>query len=545
MTHEQPELIRVTALHALAYCERLFYLEEVEEIRVADDAVYAGRTLHEEIEQTETRSFQLSSPSLGLVGKVDAVRHREGGWVPIEHKRGRCRRAKDGTPQAWPSDAIQVTAYAMLLEEFIGRLVAEGRIRYHAENVTVRVTADEQARAEVRSAIARARELRALGRRPPVTSNEKLCVRCSLAPVCLPEEERLAADANWETVRLFPPDDERRVLHVLSHGSRIGRSGEKIIVSSEGDAQQSFPIRDIGAVVLHGYAQISTQALHLCATNGVGVHWVSRGGRYVTGATADVGTVQRRMRQYEGMARPELRIQLARRLAMAKMENQLRFLLRATRQTKPRPGAVVQSAAAIRTELRAAAHVEEADTLRGLEGSAARAYFAAIESLLIPDVPTELRPQGRSRRPPRDRFNALLSFGYGMLYRTVLHSVLAVGLEPAFGFFHTPRSAAHPLVLDLMELYRVVLWDMVVIASLNRRQWDPASHFTVAKDHVWLSDEGRKLAIDLFERRLDETWKHPVTDYSLTYRRAIELEVRLLEKEWSGAPGLFARARLR
>ena len=121
-----------------------------------------------------------------------------------------------------------------------------------------------------------------------------------------------------------------------------------------------------------------------------------------------------------------------------------------------------------------------------------------------------------------------------------MRAVLASGLEPSLGFFHTPRSAAYPLVLDLMELFRVPLWDMVQVGSLNRGQWDPEADFVATKAKVWLSDAGRKKAIGLFEARLDETWKHPVIGYSLSYARAMELEARLLEKEWSGEPGLFA-----
>ena len=99
-----------------------------------------------------------------------------------------------------------------------------------------------------------------------------------------------------------------------------------------------------------------------------------------------------------------------------------------------------------------------------------------------------------------------------------MRAVLASGLEPALGFFHTPRSAAYPLVLDLMELFRVPLWDMVLVGSLNRGQWDPAADFVVTRAKVWLSDAGRKKAIGLFEARLEETWKHPVLDYSLSLR---------------------------
>ena len=126
-----------------------------------------------------------------------------------------------------------------------------------------------------------------------------------------------------------------------------------------------------------------------------------------------------------------------------------------------------------------------------------------------------------------------------------MRAILATGLEPSLGFFHTPRSAAYPLVLDLLDLFRVPLWDMVQVGSLNRGQWDAQRDFVVTKGKVWLSDDGRKKAIGLFEARLDETWKHPVIGYSLSYARTLELEARLLEKEWSGEAGLFARSRLR
>lgn len=102
-----------------------------------------------------------------------------------------------------------------------------------------------------------------------------------------------------------------------------------------------------------------------------------------------------------------------------------------------------------------------------------------------------------------------------------------------WGFLHTPRSAAYPLALDLMELFQTTLWDMPLIASLNRRQWNDA-HFSITRERVWLSADGRKLAIGIYEERKQEHWRHPVLHYSLSYARAMELEVRLLEKEWTG-----------
>jgi CRISPR-associated protein Cas1 len=290
---------------------------------------------------------------------------------------------------------------------------------------------------------------------------------------------------------------------------------------------------------------MTTQAIHLCAGQGVGVHWVTGGGRYIAGLAADAGGVQRRLRQYQALTDPGLCLKLTRRLAAARVEGQLRYLLRATRGLPARPDPLVEGMRLIRSELAAIARAEGVDAVRGHEGTAARAYFQALQWLFGEDVSDSLKPDGRSRRPPRDRFNSLLGFGYALLYRSVLHSILAVGLEPAVGFFHTPRSAAHPLVLDLMELFRVPVWDIAVVGSINRRHWDPEEDFSVTREHVWLSESGRKKAIHLYERRLEETWKHPILGYSLSYGRMIELETRLLEKEWCGQPGLFARTRLR
>ena len=179
MTEAEP-LIRVMALHALAYCERLFYLEEVEEIRIADHAVYAGRRLHEElvVDEGDFVTITLESETLGVKGKVDCLRRRDGRLIPYEHKRGRSRSGEKGR-EAWPSDRLQVCAYALLLEEHTGTSIDEARIRYHADNITVRVPVNETAREDVQKAVARARELSRSIERPPVTENARLCMRCS------------------------------------------------------------------------------------------------------------------------------------------------------------------------------------------------------------------------------------------------------------------------------------------------------------------------------------------------------------------------------
>ena len=486
----------------------------------------------------------IESATLGIKGKLDALRRRDGKLIPYEHKKGRGRKA-DGGLEPWPSDSLQLAAYAMLLEEASGEPVAEGRIRYHADNQTVRVTIGDEARAAVRGAIDRARDLANSTSRPPVTSNEKFCVRCSLAPVCLPEETRTSQDPERAATRLFPPDDERIPLHVVGHGTRIGRSGDELLMTPlEGPATRE-PINNIRSVAIHGHNTISAQALQMCAEHGVTINWFTGGGSYRGSFWRDDPAVQRRIRQFEALRGDTIRIRLAQALVKARVESQLRFVLRATQGGDRDALGITDAVDNIRHMLGAVDRASDPAVLLGIEGQAAAAYFSCVPILISDQADPRMRPQGRNRRPPRDPFNAMLSFGYGLLLREVTQAIRVVGLDGAFGFYHRPRSSAPPLALDLMELFRVPVVDMSVVAAINRQQFDADADFTRAGRQVWLSESGRKKLIEVLERRLCDLWRHPVLQYSLSYRRHIELEVRLLEKEWSGESGLFANTRIR
>lgn len=548
-TAEHQPLTRVMALHAVAYCERLFYLEEVEEIRLADERVEAGRLLHQQLPDDQPfTSYTMESEELGIRGRFDAVKRLDGQWVVVEHKRGRSRKGPDGNPDAWDSDRVQVIAYALLLAQRLGIAAGDvlGQVRYHADRRTVDVPIDEVAQVEFDRVMYRCNELRRTAQRPPPTTAANRCLHCSLAPVCLPEEERIARDPAWDTLRLFPPDDERLTLHILEHGDRVSRAGERITVWNViGQKIADHPIAELGQVILHGNSQVTTQALQLCFANRVQVHWLSPGGRYLGGTAAGTGGVQRRLRQYEALGQPALRLNLARRLVTTKVRDQLRHLLRVARQEHRRTPAIDAAITHIRQQIARVPSAPDEDFLRGLEGDSAESYWSAFPDLLLPEVDSLWRTKGRSRRPPKDAGNALLSFLYSVLYRDCMVAILAVGLEPSFGFFHTPRSAAYPLAEDVMELFRVSLVDLPVVASLNRRQWKPEHVRDLGPGGWLLSDSGRRLAIHLYEERKREMWKHPVTGYSLSYARLIELEVRLLEKEYTGTPGLFAQRNLR
>jgi CRISP-associated protein Cas1 len=542
-------LISVASLHALAYCERLFYLEEVERLRVADAAVYAGRRLHVEIADDDgaaVERLEFENGELGIRGAVDVLRMRSGELIPYEHKRGKSA-GTPGAREAWRSDRIQIGAYSLLVEAAHACTVPEGRVRYHADNVTVRVPIDEQLRDEVRSAIERARVLRESIERPPVTDNDRLCTRCSLAPLCLPEEARLGArnEEDGDLVRLLPQHPDGQTVHVLESGAVVGRSGHQLVIRGREQPDVHCPVAEVGQIVIHGYAQITTQALQLCAERGIGVHWMTFGGNTVGSLAPTLPSAQRHLRQFHALTDAARCLELAKRLVLAKVESQLRYVLRSTQGKDRRGDAIERLADRMRDALRRVSDASSADALLGYEGTGAAAYFEALPFLLSAELGEEFTFDGRNRQPPRDRVNAILSFGYGMLYREVLQAVVAVGLHAGVGFYHRPRSSAHPLALDMMELFRVPIVDMAVVPAINRRTFDPVNDFNVLPGRVLLSDSGRKKVIEVIERRKADTWKHSVVGYSLSYARLIELEVRLLEKEWMGEGGLFAKFRLR
>jgi len=239
-------------------------------------------------------------------------------------------------------------------------------------------------------------------------------------------------------------------------------------------------------------------------------------------------------------------LNLARRWAEARARGQLSFLLRASRDAGRATQEVKDAVSGIRKLLSPLSRATNIGSLRGYEGSIGAHYFSALPHLIVPEAGEAMRPDGRNRRPPKDRCNALLSYGYALLLKDVSNAIITTGLDPCLGFYHQPRSQAAPLALDLMELFRVSLVDLPVVASINRKQWDETEDFDIAGEQVWLSEAGRKKFIGIYERRKTEKWKHPVINYSLSYSRLIELEVRLLEKEWtSDEGGLFARMRMR
>ena len=272
--------------------------------------------------------------------------------------------------------------------------MAEGRIRYHAaKRNRPRSHRRRRPRRAARRPSTDARRLRQSLERPPIADNERLCAHCSLAPVCLPEEVRQEREPEREPVAPVSARPRRR--HAprrlpRAPGRLSGRHPGRPAARPAGDA--NMPYGAVDTVLLHGFAQLTTQALRLCVEHGVGVHWLTTSGHHTASIVPTAGQVQRRIRQYRALTDEATCLRLAKALVHAKVEGQHRYLLRATsRRQRYAAGSPAPSDRDPGSPCVACNGAADRDSLRGHEGQAARALFPGSASCLGEQVPEELR----------------------------------------------------------------------------------------------------------------------------------------------------------
>lgn len=211
-----------------------------------------------------------------------------------------------------------------MIEEQSGREITEGRIRYHRDSVLVKVVIDEERRDWARRLIAKGLMLMRTTQRPAVTENENLCLKCSLAPVCLPEENRIVRDDSYEAIRLFPPVREKKSIQRQGYDGNVKKQGEALLIQKWGDpsAKVSIPIQEVDSVSLHGNVQISTQVISFLAFHDIPLHFFTRSGGYIAGLNHDSeNTRARKIHQFQALEKPDFCLYLTRKLALAKCKS--------------------------------------------------------------------------------------------------------------------------------------------------------------------------------------------------------------------------------
>jgi CRISPR-associated protein Cas1 len=573
-----------------------------------------------ENEVIHARSVMLGSELLGVVAKLDLVevalessetshsesqiRRPAARVCPVEYKTGAPREADEGR-QLWDADRMQLGLQILLLREN-GYACDEGIVFYRQTRQRVRFVLTPDDEAWIRRGISAARACTS-GPIPPPLDHSPKCPRCSLAPVCLPDETQFlrftepdaelpdptaqlalpglsaeatellsdetkltsladtlaGEDAMWdafpeprlprlaaegEVRRLIAPDVDTKVLYVNTPGVTVAKKGETIVVKDKTDTLAEVRIKDLHHLAVFGAAQISTALIQTLCEQDVPVSYFSMGGWFY-GLTRGHGltNVFTRIRQFARAGDPAQALVLARLFVYGKIRNQRTLLMR--NHVEPPPLALRALKHAASAALSAPNHA----TLLGIEGAAALVYFrnfaGMIKSKDDDDIPgleesdTERTRDAqatftfdfktRNRRPPRDPVNALLSLAYSLLARDCTVAALAVGFDPYIGLYHQPRFGRPALALDVMEEFRPIIADSAVLTAINNRMLSPAD-FVQAGDAVNLTPAGRRRFFMAYEKRMSDTVTHPLFDYKVSYRRAIELQLRLLARTLTG-----------
>ena len=282
-------------------------------------------------------------------------------------------------------------------------------------------------------------------------------------------------------------------LYVTTTGAYLACKRETVCVRVERQTRAQFPIHLLQGIVCLGGVGVSPRLLELCAKSGVPLSLLSRGGRFIArvqGPTS--GNVLLRRAQYRLADDPDRAAHIARAVVIGKLSNSRNVLLRAARERpEDAPAEALRRAGRdLSNVLQSLQNPQPLDTVRGHEGEAAAAYFAVFDHLITAQK-DDFRFEKRSRRPPLDPVNALLSFLYTLLLHDCVGAAEAVGLDPAVGFLHRDRPGRPGLALDLMEELRPVLADRLVLSFINRRQVSPAGFRRMESGAVLMDDEDK------------------------------------------------------
>ncbi len=331
-------------------------------------------------------------------------------------------------------------------------------------------------------------------------------------------------------------------LYVTVQGAWLSRQGETVRVQVEGETRLRVPIHTLESVVCFGRVLCSPPLLGLCARRGVGVSFLSRNGRFLARIQGPAtGNVLLRRAQYRWADDEERCASVARNIVAAKIGNCRQILLRALREGDG-DEALSGAAAELARHQKRLRNSEPLSTVRGREGDAARRYFGVFDRL-IKAQKESFAFRGRSRRPPLDNINALLSFLYTLLAHDTASALEATGLDPAVGYLHRDRPGRPGLALDLMEELRPVLADRVALSLVNRLQLSGKSFRRTETGAVLMNDEARKTVLTAYQNRKREEITHRFLNERMAIGLLPHVQSRLLARcirgDLDGYPPFF------
>ncbi|HUY08971.1 MAG TPA: CRISPR-associated endonuclease Cas1 [Candidatus Dormibacteraeota bacterium] len=530
-------LVPARMLNEFAYCPRLFHLEWVQGEFAHSEDTLKGALVHRRVDEESgslpapdelapedriaARSVLLSSPDLGMIARLDLLEGAKGTVKPVDYKKG-----EPGPQGPWEPELVQLCAQGLLLREN-GYHCEEGVLYFAATKQRVPVAFDDGLVARTRQLLTELREVGAQTVPPPPLVDSPKCPRCSLVGICLPDEVNLLRGISLgEVRRLVPGRDDIGLVYVVEQGASVGKAGERLVIRRHDGPAEQIRLLDVASLSLYGNVSISAQAIRALTEREIPILHHTYGG-WLVAMTTGVAfrNVELRSRQYRFADDPAACLPLAQALVVGKIKNQRTLLRRNHRgdtqmvlRELSRLGVLAQRVASI-------------DQLLGIEGLAAKAYFAHFAGMLREASEFDFR--ARVRRPPTDPVNSVLSFLYTLLTRDAVVALLGVGLDPYRGILHQLHYGRPSLALDLAEEFRALLAESVALTLLNNRVLGTGD-FLQRGRAVALKDQARRTVIGAYEERMDTVIQHPLFGYSVSYRRILGVQARLLARTISG-----------
>lgn len=298
-------------------------------------------------------------------------------------------------------------------------------------------------------------------------------------------------------------------VYITTQNTHLRLSNENLVVEPPDQPMRYVPLHHLTAIVLLGNIQVSTPLIAHCAQHGIDIVWCDVYGRFRARLEGlQSGSVLLRTAQHDARIDPDRTLAFARQFITGKIANQIRVFQRHLRDHPEYAPRLQPALESLETYYEDALRAPTLNDLRGFEGSASRVYFGHYD-LLIRNQREAFRFQGRTRRPPTDRTNALLSFFYTLHAQEHVSALHAVGLDPDMGLMHALRPGRPALALDLMEELRPAFIDRFVLRLINTRQIQPDHFDFLPHNAVYLNDAGKRIALQAYQERKQERVSHP------------------------------------
>lgn len=300
-------------------------------------------------------------------------------------------------------------------------------------------------------------------------------------------------------------------LYVTSPDRYLRLDGENVVVCEDQEELARFPLHNLSGIVTFGYTGVSPALMGACASHNISLCFMTRNGRYLASVVGEMqGNVALRKEQYRISDDLQRSALVARNMILGKLYNSKWVLERGTRDHPLQVDVeeIKKVSSRLDEGMKDLLACEDLESIRGIEGNAASQYFSVADQLILQNK-DKFFIRTRNRRPPLDRANAMLSFGYSLLASQCSSALSSVGLDPYVGFLHRDRPGRASLALDLMEELRAVMVDRLVFSLINKRMVVEKDFVIKENDAVVMTEEGRKRFLEAWQNKKTEIIKHP------------------------------------